>query len=103
MLGCGARSSSPASSAFPACWPGLSCCKLVATEAKTKPPVLLVHGDADEMLPHTLTQRAAQALTAAGIETRLHISEGIGHTIDETGLQLAARFLLNVFELPEPQ
>jgi phospholipase/carboxylesterase len=77
--------------------------ELLQAEAATKPPVLLVHGDADEMLPHTLTQRAAQALSAAGVETRLHIAEGIGHTIDEAGLQLAARFLLNVFELPEPQ
>lgn len=76
--------------------------ELLATEAKAKPPVLLVHGDADEMLPHTLTQRAAQALTAVGIDTRLHIAEGIGHTIDETGLQLAARFLLDVFDIPEP-
>ena len=77
--------------------------ELLRAEARTKPPVLLVHGDADEMLPHTLTERAAEALIAAGLETRLHIAEGIGHTIDETGLQLAARFLLNVFDIPEPQ
>ena len=77
--------------------------ELLATEAKSKPPILLIHGDADEMLPAVLTQRAAQALTNAGIETRMHIAEGIGHTIDDTGLQLAARFLLNAFGIPEPE
>jgi len=76
---------------------------LLASEVKHKPPVLLVHGDADEMLPHVLTQRAAQALSAAGVETSLHISEGLGHSIDDTGLQLAARFLLKVFGIPEPK
>jgi phospholipase/carboxylesterase len=64
--------------------------------------VLLVHGDADAMLPHTLTERAAQALTNAGIETRIHIAPGVGHTIDDSGLQLAARFLLAAFDIPEP-
>ena len=77
--------------------------ELLETEARNKPPILLLHGDADEMLPHTLTQRAAQALAGAGIETRMHIVQGVGHTIDETGLQLAARFLLNVFGIPEPE
>jgi len=55
------------------------------------------------MLPHGLTQRAAEALTAAGLEVGVHIAKGVGHSIDETGLQLAARFLLNVFDLPEPK
>jgi phospholipase/carboxylesterase len=77
--------------------------ELLQAEAKHKPPVLLIHGDADEMLPHTLTQRAAQALQGAGLEVGMHIAQGVGHGIDDSGLQLAARFLLNVFDLPEPQ
>jgi phospholipase/carboxylesterase len=77
--------------------------EILKDEGKTKPPVLLVHGDADEMLPAGLSQRAAQALTEFGIETRLHIAPGLGHSIDDTGLQLAARFLLNVLDIPEPE
>ena len=76
--------------------------ELLQSQMQNKPPVLLVHGDSDEMLPHGLTQRAAEALTAAGLEVGVHIAKGVGHSIDETGLQLAARFLLNVFDLPEP-
>ena len=77
--------------------------ELLKSELQNKPPVLLIHGDSDEMLPHTLTQRAAEALTGEGLQVGVHIAEGIGHSIDDTGLQLAARFLLNVFDLPEPQ
>lgn len=77
--------------------------ELLKSELQNKPPVLLIHGDSDEMLPHTLTQRAAEALKGAGIGVGVHIAPGVGHSIDETGLQLAARFLLNVFDLPEPK
>lgn len=77
--------------------------ELLQSELQNKPPVLLVHGDSDEMLPHTLTQRAAAALTGEGLQVGVHIAPGVGHSIDETGLQLAARFLLNVFDLPEPK
>ena len=76
--------------------------ELLKSEMRNKPPVLLVHGDADEMLPHVLSERAAQALEAAGLEVGLHIAKGVGHGIDDSGLQLAARFLLDAFGLPEP-
>lgn len=77
--------------------------ELLQSQLQNKPPVLLVHGDSDEMLPHGLTQRAAETLKAAGLQVGVHIAQGVGHSIDETGLQLAARFLLNVFDLPEPK
>jgi phospholipase/carboxylesterase len=73
------------------------------TEIKTRPPILLVHGDADEMLPHTLTEQAAAALKANGIDVTVHIAPGVGHGIDQTGLSHAARFLLHVFGLRVPQ
>ena len=77
--------------------------ELLQSQLQNKPPVLLVHGDSDDMLPHVLTQRAAETLKAAGLQVGVHIAQGVGHSIDETGLQLAARFLLNVFDLPEPK
>lgn len=77
--------------------------ELLQSELQNRPPVLLIHGDSDEMLPHILTQRAAEALTGEGLQVGVHIAPGVGHSIDETGLQLAARFLLNVFDLPEPK
>ena len=72
-------------------------------EIKSKPPVLLVHGDSDEMLPAVLTQRAAQTLHENGVEVGVHIAKGVGHGIDRTGLSHCARFVLDAFKLPVPK
>jgi len=75
----------------------------LGTEIRSRPPVLLLHGDRDDMLPHQLTERAAEALREHGVTTGMHIAPGVGHGIDQTGLGHAARFLLEVFKLPMPQ
>ncbi|MDB5448696.1 MAG: phospholipase/Carboxylesterase [Phenylobacterium sp.] len=64
-------------------------------EAATKPPILLVHGDADEVLPVTAMHQAKTRLEALGFEVAAHVSPGLGHSVDEKGLQLGARFLAN--------
>ena len=63
------------------------------TAAKVKPPVLLVHGDQDQMIPVSELSAAETALRAAGFDVRSHISRGIGHGIAPDGLTLALRFL----------
>ena len=75
----------------------------LGAEIKSRPPVLLVHGDSDQMIPPLMTERAAQALDQNGVKTTMHIAPGIGHGIDQMGLSLAARFLLEAFKLPMPQ
>jgi len=75
----------------------------LGAEIKSRPPVLLVHGDSDEMIPPVMTERAADALRQQGVTTTMHIARGIGHGIDQTGLGLAARFLPEAFKLPMPQ
>jgi phospholipase/carboxylesterase len=72
-------------------------------EIRSRPPVLLAHGDADEMLPSVLTERAAEVLKATGLRVGVHIAKGVGHGIDQTGLSHAARFLLDVLKLPVPK
>ena len=59
------------------------------------PPVLLVHGDADEVIPVSAIHDTREALAAAGIAVQWHISRGLGHGIDPEGLRLAAGFLVN--------
>ena len=71
-------------------------------EIKSRPPVLLIHGDADEMLPSGLSEYAAQVLQQNGVEVALHVAQGLGHGIDQTGLSYAASFLLQVLKLPMP-
>ena len=69
----------------------------LADEITAKPPVLLVHGEADEVIPVQAIHQASQALGGAGVSVRWHVSPGIGHGIDGVGLNLAAEFLRDVF------
>ncbi len=62
-----------------------------------RPPVLLVHGDADDMIPVQALHAAANGLGAAGVPVRWHVSRGVGHGIAPDGLELAGRFLADAF------
>lgn len=65
----------------------------LAEEAVSKPPVLLVHGDADEVVPFASMSQAGDALVAAGFETYAHVMKGTGHGIAPDGLSIALGFL----------
>jgi phospholipase/carboxylesterase len=62
-------------------------------ELDTKPPILLVHGDADDVLPVSALHQAKARLVDLGFEVASHVSRGLGHSIDEQGLDLGADFL----------
>ncbi len=65
----------------------------LAAEARVKPPVLLLHGDADPMVDFAEMGRAGDALVAAGFETYAHVMRGTGHGIAPDGLSVALAFL----------
>ena len=65
----------------------------LAAEAVVKPPVLLIHGDQDQMVPFADMELAGRALVAAGFETYGHVMKGTGHGIAPDGLGAALRFL----------
>lgn len=65
----------------------------LAEEAVSKPPVLLVHGDADEVVPFASMSEAGDALVGAGFETYAHVMQGTGHGIAPDGLSVALAFL----------
>ncbi len=62
-------------------------------EAKSTPPILLVHGDQDEMIPVSALFQAAEGLAAAGLGAQWHVSYGVPHSIGPDGLQLGGDFL----------
>ena len=62
-------------------------------EAVSRPPVLLIHGDMDEVVPPASLPEAAQALGDAGFEVFAHVSEGVGHGIAPDGLGVALAFM----------
>ena len=69
----------------------------VATEATVKPHVLLVHGEADEIVPHAALPAAEAALKAAGVPVEAVSRPGLGHGIDEDGIERAVATLARVF------
>ncbi|MBV8825143.1 MAG: dienelactone hydrolase family protein [Bradyrhizobiaceae bacterium] len=65
----------------------------LAAEIRSRPPVLLVHGDRDDLIPAQALFQAGQGLAALGVPTEWHLSAGIGHGIDGEGLRHGGEFL----------
>ena len=68
----------------------------LADPAITRPPILLIHGDQDPMIPVTAFHQAKAALVRNGFTVEDHVSPGLGHSIDLPGLQLGGQFLARV-------
>ncbi|HSC18674.1 MAG TPA: prolyl oligopeptidase family serine peptidase [Rhizomicrobium sp.] len=66
-------------------------------EAGQQPPILLVHGDADQMIPAQFLFASATALGRAGAAVQWHVSPRVGHSIDQVGLALGGAFLSMAF------
>ena len=67
--------------------------EVLEAEAVTRPPVLLLHGDADEVVAPSSMPEAADALSAAGFTVMAQYMSGMGHGIAPEGLRLALYFL----------
>jgi len=68
-----------------------------AAEIKSRPPVLLIHGDQDQLIPAQALFQATQGLAALGISAEWHLSPGVGHNIDGEGLRHGGEFLARRF------
>jgi phospholipase/carboxylesterase len=66
-------------------------------QIRARPPILLVHGDADELIPIDALMHSTQALAALEVPVEWHISAGIGHGIDPEGLRQGGDFLARRF------
>jgi phospholipase/carboxylesterase len=67
------------------------------------PPVLLLHGDMDQVIPPQALFMSANALGSAGVPVQWHMSKGLAHGIDPTGLALAGQFLGDAFAGRSPR
>ncbi len=66
----------------------------LAEETLVRPPVLLVHGDVDDVVPPQSLPQAAEALQEAGWkDVYAHIMKGTGHGIAPDGLSVALAFM----------
>jgi phospholipase/carboxylesterase len=65
----------------------------LAAEARGRPPVFLIHGDADTTLPVEATYAAFEVLAATGMPVIFHVCAGLAHGIDQAGLTEGGGFL----------
>lgn len=70
----------------------------LAAEITSRPPVLLIHGEADDVVPFRCMDEAARALSEAGVSVRAEARPGLGHGIDPEGLQAGTAFVKAALE-----
>ena len=69
-------------------------------EARSRPPVMLIHGDADDVVPVQALFMAVEGLQAAEIPVQWIVRPGLPHSIDPDGIDAGGRFLASTLELP---
>lgn len=62
-------------------------------EITSTPPVLLVHGSDDDVVPIAALHAAARDLREVGVDVTTHISAGLGHGVDAEGMRLGCAFI----------
>ena len=78
---------------------------LLQTEMKTRPPVMLVHGEIDEVVPSSSLKDAVSALAGMGIDAKWEMRPDLGHGLDDRGIMMGMDFLATCFNerLPQPK
>jgi phospholipase/carboxylesterase len=68
----------------------------VQADIRSRPPVLLIHGTEDEVVPFRSMEMASTVLTETGVPVETHVSPGIGHGVSQDGLVAATNFARRV-------
>ena len=71
--------------------------EMLETETISRPPILLIHGEADDLVPFVSLAQAKQGLEAAGFTVTTVARPGLGHGIDTEGLTHGGAFLKAAF------
>jgi phospholipase/carboxylesterase len=69
-------------------------------EIAVRPPVLLIHGAEDDLIPVDALHLAREQLAAAGVAVEWHVREGLGHGIDPEGQRFAGHFMAQALARP---
>ncbi len=69
----------------------------LAADIVSRPPVLLIHGERDDVIPVEALAQARSVLGGVSVPVEWHVCPGLPHGIDGDGLDLAGRFLVNAF------
>ncbi|MEQ9115877.1 MAG: prolyl oligopeptidase family serine peptidase [Rickettsiales bacterium] len=70
---------------------------MIADELKSKPQILLIHGDNDKILQPSESILAANLLRNLGVQVDVNILQNLEHTINKDGVELGIKFLRKIF------
>ncbi len=87
----------PAMAAFVGFSGALIGAETLGTEAAAKPPICLIHGQIDDVVPYSSLKYATDALATVGIQAETHTRPALGHSIDLEGIKIAGEFLKKSF------
>ena len=62
-----------------------------------KMPIMLIHGDEDDVVPLSAYKQAKKTLEEGGYDVQGEVTEGLSHGIDESGIRDGAAFLSQIF------
>ncbi|MEH6525644.1 MAG: dienelactone hydrolase family protein [Sneathiella sp.] len=68
----------------------------LSEEIKCRPPVCLIHGEEDDIVPFPALSRATKTLSDLNVNVAAHSCPGLGHGINEQGLNIGQSFIKSV-------
>jgi len=77
--------------------------KLLMSEVVSRPPMLLIHGSMDNVVPPDALDHAVKALAMAGVTVTSEMRPGLEHSLDDRGVMIGMDFLAHVFGVPLPK
>jgi phospholipase/carboxylesterase len=76
---------------------------LLMSEITARPPILLMHGAMDDIVPPESLDHAIKALAMAGVTVTSEMRPDLGHSLDDRGILVGMDFLAHVFGVPLPE
>jgi phospholipase/carboxylesterase len=67
-------------------------------EIVVRPPILLVHGEADDLIPVAALHLAREQLAASDLLLEWHVRPGVGHGIDPAGQSIGGHFIASALK-----
>ncbi len=69
-------------------------------EIRSQPPICLIHGAEDEVVPAGMSQSTAEILQGFNVPVECHILPRLSHSIDMPGIKIAREFMRKAFSAP---
>ena len=66
----------------------------IKEEVTHQPPICLIHGEDDDVVPFASMGHAADVLSACGVDTVTHARPNLPHSIDMEGVEIGGKFLV---------